>query len=89
MNIRIPVVEVANDDYDVTDDPSKQWTIDVSNVPICITFCKVYSFLFTIQIGSSYVVDSTIEEELCVNVRLTIGVNKKGNVSYADFTLVH
>jgi len=70
-NTAIPVVDVANDDYDVTDDPSKQWNIDVTNVPICVTFCKI---------GSSYVVDATIEEELCVNVRLTIGVNKNGNI---------
>jgi len=71
FNTTIPVVEVANDDYDVTDDPSKQWNLDVTNVPIYVTFCKI---------GTSYIVDATIEEELCVNVRLTIGVNKKGNI---------
>jgi len=70
-NTLIPVVEVANDDYDVADDPSKQWSLNVSNVPVCVTFCKI---------GSSYVVDATIEEELCMNVRLTIGINKQGNI---------
>jgi len=70
-NTTIPVVEVQNHDYDVTDDPEKIWKLNVENTPICISFCKI---------GPGYIVDATIEEELCMSLRLTVGVNKKGNI---------
>jgi len=75
-NTKIPKINLTpgdNEQMDIEiDGESNEWTrIDIENVPICVTLTKI---------GSRHIVDATLEEELCVNARLTIAINKKGNV---------
>eukprot|EP01117_Protostelium_nocturnum_P009149 TRINITY_DN3275_c0_g1_i2.p1 TRINITY_DN3275_c0_g1~~TRINITY_DN3275_c0_g1_i2.p1 ORF type:complete len:289 (+),score=117.75 TRINITY_DN3275_c0_g1_i2:201-1067(+) len=72
-NTDIPKVEVNEEaeEFDVSDDPDDFTKLNVENVPISVTFTKI---------GNGYVVDSTIEEELCMSARLTVAVNKRGNI---------
>lgn len=51
-----------------------------SSVHYLPTFHHSSSMTYFSQIGTNYVVDATLEEELCMTVRLTVAVNKKGNI---------
>jgi len=75
-NTRIPKLSVVAGDQgeleiEVSDDLSEAVRLNIDNVPICVTLTKI---------GTQYVVDSTLEEELCMQVRLTVGINKDGNI---------
>ena len=54
----------------ISDDPSEMEMLDVSTVPVNVTLTKI---------GSQFVVDPCLEEELCQSTRLTVAVNSKGN----------
>lgn len=77
FNTKIPKIELEPGDAPgqmeivISDDPLENTRINVENVPICVTLTKI---------GSSFVVDATLEEELCMKARLTVGINKKGNI---------
>jgi len=72
-NTAIPQVEVNMElgEFELVEDPDAFTRLNIENVPICITFTKI---------GPNYVVDANLEEELCMSVRLTVAVNKKGNI---------
>lgn len=70
-SFRIPKIEVADGEIEVAEDPLDTTRLDISQVPVSVTLCKI---------GSRFIVDASAEEELCVGVRLMVGVNKKGNV---------
>lgn len=36
--------------------------------------------MFKLQIGSQFVIDSTLEEEICMSAKLLVGVNSKGQI---------
>jgi len=76
FNTKIPKINLVPGEHEQMeieiDDESNEWTrIDTENIPICVTLTKI---------GSRHIVDATLEEELCINARLTIAINKKGNV---------
>jgi len=70
-NTAVPIVEVdlAHMQFEVVDEGYNKLEID--KVPVCITFTKI---------GPKYVVDASLEEELCMDVRITFAVNKAGNI---------
>jgi exosome complex component RRP42 len=68
---RIPKVIVEDDDVEVSDDVQDCTRLDVTNVPIAITLTKI---------GSRFIVDSTLEEEQCMGVRLVVAVNQKASL---------
>lgn len=76
FNTRVPKIEVVELDngmteIEVSDDPADFTKLDTSNVPISITMAKV---------GSKYIVDPSFQEELCMESRITIAINNKGNI---------
>ncbi|KAL9651504.1 hypothetical protein ABK040_001450 [Willaertia magna] len=75
-NTKIPKIEVieispTETEFEVSDDPNDYERIDCSNIPISVTLGKI---------GSKYIVDPSIEEEECISTRLTVSVNRKGNI---------
>jgi exosome complex component RRP42 len=72
-NTLVPKVEVnlENEEFEISDDPESFTRLNTDNVPICITFTKI---------ANGYIVDSTIEEELCMQSRLTVAINIHGDV---------
>ena len=46
--------------------------MDVSNVPLCVTLSKI---------GSRFVVDTSLEEEVCVQAKLAISVKRNGGIT--------
>jgi exosome complex component RRP42 len=74
---KIPKIEVLTNketneiEYIISEDPSDYKTLDSSNVPVSITFGKI---------GDCYLVDPTLEEEKCLDSRITISINQKGNI---------
>jgi len=77
FNTKIPKVNVVPgnslDEYEIelTDDPDDFVNITIEDIPICITLT---------QLGNRFILDSTLEEEKCLGCRVTIAVNKKGNI---------
>lgn len=79
---RIPKVTVEEGkkvgmyELHVSDDPEDCFTLAVDNVPITVTLT---------QIGQSYVVDTTAEEECLQNSsKIVFAINKKGNLCMID-----
>jgi exosome complex component RRP42 len=75
-NTKIPKIEVfelenGTTEIEVSDDPADFTRLDTSNVPISVNLAKV---------GTRYIVDPSFEEELCMEARLTIAINAKGNI---------
>ncbi|KAN0030501.1 hypothetical protein ACTA71_009140 [Dictyostelium dimigraforme] len=75
-NTRIPRVKAIQGEYEeitfeVSDDPEDTLSLSIENVPICVTLTKI---------GSQFVIDTTLQEELCMNARLTVGVNSLSNI---------
>lgn len=62
-------------ELELSDDPDDSLTISVEKVPVFVSFS---------QLGNFAVVDPSIEEELCMGCRTTIGVNKAGNICAID-----
>eukprot|EP01104_Vermistella_antarctica_P009986 TRINITY_DN2633_c0_g1_i1.p1 TRINITY_DN2633_c0_g1~~TRINITY_DN2633_c0_g1_i1.p1 ORF type:complete len:293 (+),score=58.27 TRINITY_DN2633_c0_g1_i1:198-1076(+) len=58
-------------DIEPSDDPQDVVPFSVEDVPVCITLTKV---------AGEFIVDSTIDEELCMEARLTVAVNLQGKV---------
>ncbi|KAN0028363.1 hypothetical protein ACTFIV_010205 [Dictyostelium citrinum] len=75
-NTRIPRVKAIQGEYEeitfeVSDDPEDTLSLSIENVPICVTLTKI---------GTQFVIDTTLQEELCMNARLTVGVNSLSNI---------
>lgn len=78
-NTKLPKFTLSGTDEDgegeieieISDDVEDGVALDVSNMPICVSLTKI---------GAWFVADTTIEEELCAEARLTFGVNDKGFV---------
>lgn len=66
----VPSSRAGESQIEVSDDPSDAELFDVQNVPVCITLS---------QIGKVSLIDASLEEELCMQSRLTVAVNSKGN----------
>ncbi|KAF2068539.1 hypothetical protein CYY_010133 [Polysphondylium violaceum] len=76
FNTRLPKIKAIQGEYEeitfeVNDDPFDTLSIDIKNVPICVTMTKI---------ASQFVIDTTTREELCMDARLTIGVNSSSNI---------
>lgn len=91
---RIPklVVDQENADFEL-DENQETISLDVSSCPICLTFIKVFffdlfKFLFQIciiprifsKIGNFFIVDANLEEEACMDSRITFALNKDGKI---------
>uniref|UniRef100_A0A6B2LD68 Ribosomal RNA-processing protein 42 n=1 Tax=Arcella intermedia TaxID=1963864 RepID=A0A6B2LD68_9EUKA len=74
-NTTLPTITVSKGDnqeeFELELDPDRTISLPIDNVPICVTLSKV---------GKHFVVDSTLEEELCTSCRLTFAVNQKGHL---------
>jgi len=76
-NTKIPAISLepgekaGQPEIVVSEDPLDFTSFSIENVPICITLTKI---------GKHYVVDTTLEEEVCMSVRISVGINKKGNI---------
>lgn len=76
MTKRIPTIQLsANEntgemEIELADDPMDCSRLDMNQIPICISFCKI---------GKKYVVDPTSEELLCMTSQLTIAIDNNGN----------
>ena len=57
-------------EIELSDDPMDCTKLEMSQIPICISFSKV---------GKKYIVDPTSEELLCMSSQLTIAIDKRGN----------
>lgn len=72
-NTRLPRIEVVSrgegQEIELSDDPLECTSIDVSSVPLCITL---------VIIGEHFVVDATLEEEVCMKARVSVAVNSDG-----------
>jgi len=76
FNTKIPKIEVIElengmTELEVSDDPADFTKLDTTNVPISVTMTKV---------GTKYIVDPSFQEELCMESRITIAINSKGNI---------
>lgn len=75
---RIPRLSVLEDggatELQLSDDPLDVDLLDVTNVPVNVTLIKI---------GSQFIVDPTLEEELCMSARLTVAVNARGHTVVA------
>ncbi|EGG14677.1 hypothetical protein DFA_10935 [Cavenderia fasciculata] len=69
--IRITQGEYSTVDFEVSDDPEAMQSLDIDGVPINVTLTTI---------GNQFVVDCSGEEEQCMDARMTIGVNKRGNI---------
>ena len=72
---RLPDLKVigegAERDIEVSDDPYDIVPLDVSGVPVLVTLNKI---------RDRYVVDATLQEEVCSDSQLLVAINAKGNV---------
>lgn len=57
-------------DFELSDDPLDCTRIDIQHIPICVSLTKI---------GNYYIIDPTEEEEDCMNMQLTVAVDKDGN----------
>ncbi|KAG7203192.1 hypothetical protein KM043_010299 [Ampulex compressa] len=76
-NTEIPRVTAAfldggEPDIQLSDDPYDCIKLDTKNYPVIITLCKI---------GDKYVVDATLEEEMCSAVSIVMGILPNGNTS--------
>eukprot|EP01132_Coremiostelium_polycephalum_P009065 gene9065-11103_t len=76
FNTRLPKIKVTQGEYEeikfeVNEDPLDTLSLSIDNVPISVTLTKI---------GTQFIIDSTLQEELCMDARLTIGVNSKSNI---------
>jgi len=62
-------------ELELSDDPDDCVTVSVEKVPVFVSFS---------HLGNFAVVDPSIEEELCMGCRATLGVNKSGNICAID-----
>jgi len=75
FNVRLPKLSIVTPlgggepQIEVSDDLQQALRLNVDNVPLCITLTKI---------GPAYVADTTLEEELCMTARLSVGVNARG-----------
>jgi exosome complex component RRP42 len=67
----IPAETIEETEFDIIDDPAAATSLDVASVPVCITLSKM---------GTRYVVDTTLEEEACVDSKLLISVKRNGTI---------
>lgn len=70
FNTRVPLVTAAimdggNVDLTLSDDPFDCERLQIENVPILVTICKI---------GDQCVVDPSAEEELCSSASLVVGI---------------
>lgn len=70
FNTRVPLVTAAimdggNVDLTLSDDPFASSALQIENVPILVTICKI---------GDQCVVDPSAEEELCSSASLVVGI---------------
>jgi len=77
---KIPKVTVLDDgeggkEIEVSDDPEDVTTIDVSNVPLTTTLHKI---------GKRFIVDASLQEELCSEARVVVAVTKSEKVVMAQ-----
>ena len=75
-NTKIPKIEVieispTETEFEVSDDPHDYTRIDCSNIPISVTLGRV---------GNKFIVDPSLEEEECISTRVSVSVNRKGNI---------
>jgi len=76
---KIPAVEVVEGDkagdlqIEISDDPfeSKSLTLDNDKIPICVSLIKIGSFV---------IVDPSIEEENCMAARVSVALNRGGQI---------
>ena len=71
MNI-IPGETLKETDFDIIDDPAAFKYLDFSSCPICVTLSKI---------GARFVVDTSVEEESCVEAKAMISVKRNGTIS--------
>lgn len=57
-------------EIELSDDPLECTRIDVQNIPICVSLTKI---------GKRYIIDPSPEEEQCMNMQFTVGVDRAGN----------
>lgn len=65
-------VDGKNIDLQISDDPFDTKPLDASDLPVLVSLCKI---------GNNYVVDPTIEEEICGAGCIVVSVTPKGNVT--------
>jgi len=78
-NTRLPKIDFGEqeeegsdeEDYDIADDPSSVFKLDISRVPLFITLTKINAF---------YCVDVTQEEEIASISSMTLAIDSRGNV---------
>ncbi|XP_049850921.1 putative exosome complex exonuclease RRP42 [Schistocerca gregaria] len=80
-NTTVPLVKVVEAkkpgeyEFELDGDIDNNIIIPVENVPIFVSFN---------QIGSYLIVDPSLQEELCLGCRISIGINKIGNICTID-----
>ncbi|KYQ92002.1 hypothetical protein DLAC_06826 [Tieghemostelium lacteum] len=79
-NTVLPKIKVITSEYqeitfEVSEDPEDVISLKdaIENVPIFITLNQIGS-------QSSFIIDSTLQEELCINSKLCIGINQKSMI---------
>lgn len=55
----------------MSDDPADFINLNAENIPISVSLGKI---------GKYYIVDPSLEEEVCMQARITVAVNSKGNI---------
>jgi len=71
LNTTIPKVSLENGEVEVSDDPQDCTRLETSTVPVCVTLTKI---------GTRYLVDTSLEEEQCMGVRVIVGISPNGSV---------
>lgn len=69
--IQLLELEDGMTEIEVSDDPNEYSRLPVDNVPISVNLGRI---------GKQFVVDPCLEEELCMEARLTVAINAKGNI---------
>jgi exosome complex component RRP42 len=58
-------------EFEIDEESTDVKYINTSQVPVCVTFNKI---------GNAYVVDASLQEELCMSSRLTVSIDRGGVV---------